>query len=328
MTTATADIVTLSGSISSDVINLNLGVNPPLSGGRGEIYGTLSSSSAVQIAGGAAVTRSSFTMMRRFRVALTYDGGSGTDTLWLDTSAAHGVGHFGQRRGFVADAAFGAVQFSNVEHLTGGSGADDFVFPSATTAVSGVLDGQGGADWLDYSALILSVNVDLFTGLASATGGTTRIENVAGGDGADVIWGDDGDNILQGGWGDDTLAGRGGRDALDGGSGNDSLDGGADQDKLYATSDAAFTLSNTSLVTTIAGISYTDVPRVARIGRTHGQHRQQHVRDCGLDGRGDDDRRRWMPTRSMSTRTRTSRSVPITSRRATGWSFIPSTSAR
>ncbi len=78
--------------------------------------------------------------------------------------------------------------FSGITNLTGGAGADDFVFaPGATFA--GAIDGGGGTDTLDFSAYTTPLNITL-TGLgatdgfagtpAAITGGFTDIDNIIG----------------------------------------------------------------------------------------------------------------------------------------------------
>jgi hypothetical protein len=74
----------------------------------------------------------------------------------------------------------GGVTFSSFENLTGGGGADDFVFfPGGS--VAGNIDGGGGSNTLDYSNLASLVTVNLQTDTATAIGGTfANIGNFVG----------------------------------------------------------------------------------------------------------------------------------------------------
>jgi Ca2+-binding RTX toxin-like protein len=91
------------------------------------------------------------------------------------------------------------------------------------------LDGGNGVDTADFTALTVSVTVDLGIGSAQSTGDGMdtfiRIENVRGSDTAgDILTGDFFDNTLFGQGGDDILAGGEGNDTLNGGSGIDTAD--------------------------------------------------------------------------------------------------------
>lgn len=117
--------------------------------------------------------------------------------------------------------------------LDGGKGND-------TLAGLGGLDrlvGGEGTDTADYTASVLSVQVDL--GAATAFGGDAagdtlvEIENVTGSDiGSDTLRGDGIANILRGLGGNDILTGGTGGDTLDGGDGFDTAD--------YSTEGAIF----------------------------------------------------------------------------------------
>ena len=82
------------------------------------------------------------------------------------------------------------LSFSNIENLTGGATADTFVFNNGGS-VAGMVDGAGGVNTLDYSALSSPVAVMLtelgstmgigFAGTASQTGGFDNITNLVGG---------------------------------------------------------------------------------------------------------------------------------------------------
>ncbi|MGH8415152.1 MAG: beta strand repeat-containing protein, partial [Gammaproteobacteria bacterium] len=69
--------------------------------------------------------------------------------------------------------------FSNIGNLTGGSGADDFVFGNGAT-LSGTLNGGGGNDTLDWNAYTTARNVTL-TGPGSLDGVRGTEASIAGG---------------------------------------------------------------------------------------------------------------------------------------------------
>jgi len=104
-------------------------------------------------------------------------------------------------------------------------------------SLSGVtLDGRGGIDTIDYSALKVSVTIDLQKGKASAKGQKTdtllNFENAIGSSWADQLWGNAIGNRLEGRAGNDSIWGAGGDDTLFGGSGNDVIYGGVGHDDI------------------------------------------------------------------------------------------------
>ena len=143
--------------------------------------------------------------------------------------------------------------------LKGGGGDDTLVGRGGADT----LDGGTGSDTASYEGATATVTVSFLAALnnnnqipvtgdagedliVTAVGedGTTRfstIENILGGDGADVLTGDGRANVLNGGAGADTLNGGGGDDTLKGGTiaklnGDreaDTLNGGAGADTLY-----------------------------------------------------------------------------------------------
>jgi hypothetical protein len=77
----------------------------------------------------------------------------------------------------------GAISFSGIQNLTGGSAADDFAFTTATASVSGLIDGGNGPNTLDFSGRTMAVTVTMEASgpnKATATGGFTNIGTVIG----------------------------------------------------------------------------------------------------------------------------------------------------
>lgn len=171
---------------------------------------------------------------------LAYNGNGGTDEL-LGANVANTWILSGANSGTL-NGSTASVTFTQVEKLTGGSGADTFVFQKGGS-ISGAIDGLGGVDTLDCSLLTSSVMLNLLTGQALLTTPATpladsvlNIENANGGAGNDILIGNAAANVLKGGGGNDLLVGL---------QGNDTLDGGADRDLLFG-GDGADTLTGGS----------------------------------------------------------------------------------
>src|SRR5262249_45632232 len=73
----------------------------------------------------------------------------------------------------------GGVTFSGFSNLTGGSQADTFAFVTGGR-VTGVVNGGGGVNTLDYSAYTGDIKVNLLLGTATDTAGVSGIQNVTG----------------------------------------------------------------------------------------------------------------------------------------------------
>lgn len=103
----------------------------------------------------------------------------------------------------------------------GGAGDDRL---GGASSGSDHFDGGDGADVVSWEILdVGAVEADLVEGMAIAAGRTstlTAIENLTGGDNADLLYGDGGPNLLRGDYGNDHLDGRDGLDTLDGGAGD------------------------------------------------------------------------------------------------------------
>jgi Ca2+-binding RTX toxin-like protein len=127
------------------------------------------------------------------------DGGTGVDTLAVAGNGANEI----------LRVVFSGTALSTV---SGGTVAN----VESVTA-----DLQVGSDTLTYAGSAAAVTVNLGAGTASGFSAIANIENVAGGNGNDVLTGAAGSNTLTGGAGNDRLNGGAGNDALDGGAGND-----------------------------------------------------------------------------------------------------------
>jgi Ca2+-binding RTX toxin-like protein len=116
------------------------------------------------------------------------------------------------------------------DRLFGGDGQDQL----NGGADNDRLDGGGGIDTVTFAGVAAALTISLKDGVATGDGNDVlvKIENVIGGDGADVITGSNSDNQLEGGGSNDMLIGLNGADSLLGGSGADTLDGGRGVDAL------------------------------------------------------------------------------------------------
>lgn len=167
--------------------------------------------------------------------ALAIVGSSGIDR--IDTSAV-GATIAANITGVTSSTLSGGVNasFSQVEHLTTGSGDDVFTLGSIQ-GLSGKLEAGTGTDTLSYAAYTSPVVASLSTGAATKfngglAGGISGIEILIGGTRNDILVGDASANVLIGNAGNDTLSGLSGHDILIGGNGKDSLDGGNGNDLL------------------------------------------------------------------------------------------------
>jgi Ca2+-binding RTX toxin-like protein len=122
-------------------------------------------------------------------------GGAGGDTLVGADLAANVWNVTGKNAGKV-----GSVTFTEVENLTGGAKADRFAFAATGPAqayVTGIVNGGGGTDRLDYGLYPAAtpVTVNLQTRTAPGTGGFQGVEAVTGSQSqVDTLVGADADN--------------------------------------------------------------------------------------------------------------------------------------
>ncbi|NJL80924.1 MAG: calcium-binding protein, partial [Richelia sp. SM2_1_7] len=152
--------------------------------------------------------------------------------------------------------------------LIGGAGNDNLYGGEGNDSI----DGGDGIDTLRETA---DTDFTLSDGtLQSTVTGTDTFSNIqrvvlTGGDGANIInaSGYGGSAFLYGRDGDDTLIGGAGNDNLYGGEGDDSIDGGDGIDTLRETADTDFTLSDSTLQSTVTGTdTFTNIERVALTG--------------------------------------------------------------
>ena len=127
-----------------------------------------------------------------------------------------------------------------IELITGGGATDRFVFTKGATTPA-VLDGGGSSglpgagNWLDYSAYVTPVTVNMpakadVLGTATGTGGIRNITRITGGTQDDTMTAGYEAALLEGGPGHDRLTGSDLNDQLTGSIGDDTLIGGVGQD--------------------------------------------------------------------------------------------------
>jgi hypothetical protein len=184
---------------------------------------------------------------------LDYSGYGQAVTVNLGAGTAPGVGSFVRIEGLIgssqSDTLVGghggnvwsltgpsegsyndAYRFLGFENLTGGAGRDIFQF-GKDGFVTGLLDGGGGRDWLDYRDFGRGATVNLLHKLAVGTGGVRGIENVWGSlGGLSRLIGDNLHNVLVAFGSGNYLHGLAGRDILVGGYGYNTVIGGLGDD--------------------------------------------------------------------------------------------------
>ncbi len=122
-------------------------------------------------------------------LAISINGGSGSDTLAGSQGADHTWTITGPNTGTVNGYGSTTVSFSNVGTLIGGNQSDDFVYANTTASTDGVDGGTGtGTKTLDYSAVTNPVNLTLGSGNANIT-------KVIGGTGTNTLVGVADDNV-------------------------------------------------------------------------------------------------------------------------------------
>lgn len=81
-----------------------------------------------------------------------------------------------------------AIKLTAIESMTGGAGADDFVF-SPGKGVTGYIDGGGGSNTLDYSQYTSAITVNMQYSAVSGVRSFKNVATILGGKGADTVIG-------------------------------------------------------------------------------------------------------------------------------------------
>jgi len=197
------------------------------------LSGTSTSSQLTLLGGSGGNT---FTVTN-VQVPVLITGGSGNDTLigpnqndiWTIPDANVDIDS-----GTMTPATFPfAVDFTSIANLTGGSMEDVFQFNEGAL-ITGVIDGGGGRNWLDYSGIVTTfVDVNLTAGTADGTGGVTNIQNVIGtAFGGDTLVGGPTGGVLSTHGSGNTLTAGSGPTILIGGYGRNHITGGPKSDLL------------------------------------------------------------------------------------------------
>lgn len=169
----------------------------------------------------------------------TVRGGSGSDTIYLETRGATAYGGNG------SDTFYFGSAIAAQAH--GEAGND--VFYAADGGTRALVKGGTGVDTLDYSAASQQLLIqnglsgryqsqpNFWTAYPQVMSGyhdqVAEFENFTGGKGNDIIHGNDANNVLKGGAGNDYIRGHGGRDIVYGGTGSNVLAGDSGDDFLY-----------------------------------------------------------------------------------------------
>ena len=194
--------------------------------------------------------------------AAVVDGGSGIDTLGLDSSGgwltpdadADGLAESAAAAlvGWTVNLAAGTIvdgygnsgSVTGIENVTGSQLGDTLTGDANANVLNGgdgddtlqgglgddTLDGGNGSDTASYANASGSVTVTL-TALGGSSSGAdgvdslTSVENVTGSAFNDTLVGNGGVNLIQGGDGHDVIRGGGGNDTIEGGGGDDFLRG-------------------------------------------------------------------------------------------------------
>jgi Ca2+-binding RTX toxin-like protein len=164
-------------------------------------------------------------------------GGAGDDKL----SGLAGDDTFDEKLGWDSAANSGAGDFdatmtSGNDKLIGGDGVDTADYSGRTKKL--VIDMAGTSSVADNDD---GIDTDEDGTLEEADDVYADVENLLGGDGADVLTGNALDNDIKGGAGADDITGLAGNDNLDGAAGDDSIDGGLGDDTLDGGADQTTT---------------------------------------------------------------------------------------
>jgi hypothetical protein len=241
----------VNGQGGNDSITLNTGATATVNGGTGTdtLIGP-NQTNAWNLTGAASGTLNGIGFTN-FRILI---GSTGDDTFAMGSAASGfttvrgGAGNnsilgpdvttlwslSGSNAGKV-----GAVAFSNIGNLQGGTAQDTFKF-GAGSSLKGWITGGEGDNVLDYTTFKAPVTVDLSNGDATATGGVAGIRVVLGAKtGGNVLVGGQGGSILVGFLGNNFLTGGfGGKNILIGGSKANALTAGDSGDIVIGGSTA------------------------------------------------------------------------------------------
>ncbi len=192
---------------------------------------------------------------------INFHGGTGIDTLSYAQAAEAVTLSMANGSGSSSGADSGTVNFTGIEQVQGGSGADSLAVGTTNSAVltlnagagndtlvmgqgAVTVDGGAGTDTLSYAQATQAVTLSMANGAGSSSGADsgavnfTGIEQVQGSSGADSLTVDTANSAaltLNAGAGNDTLVMGQGAVTVDGGEGTDTLS--------YAQATQAVTLS-------------------------------------------------------------------------------------
>ena len=120
--------------------------------------------------------------VRYFGGAANVNGGSAVDKLVAMEPSNHTWTITGVNSGNLD----GQVFFTSVESLIGNTGVDVFNI-GAAASLSSIVDGLGGNDVIDYSAVQTSISTNLQSGSSTKTGGIRNIEQIVGSAAVDTL---------------------------------------------------------------------------------------------------------------------------------------------
>ena len=198
------------------------------------------------------------------------NGNGGSDVVIENDSADH--------LWFINDVGAGnldSLSFTGIEQLTGGAGDDIFLMQD-DGKMSGLIDGGGGTNTLDYSAVGAGITVKLQTDSFPKTGGIVGIQRVIGSyDDTDKLIGpnspntwaitDEDSGIVNGNLnyvGFESVTGGNNADVFtiaDGGSVSGTLSGGGGSDTLDYTSHSEPAIVNLAMDTATGVASFTSI---------------------------------------------------------------------
>jgi len=155
------DTFIFSGTSTANLIDGGLGANNKVVGRNAANTWTLKA-----LNDGAIQDTNTKTLYASFTSIQAIQGGSATDTLiGANTNTTWTV--VAKNTGSLVDDKAMTVQFSNMENLIGNEAADNFLFSSIDSAISGLIDGgtsaalSGVKDTLDVKALTNGITIEL-----------------------------------------------------------------------------------------------------------------------------------------------------------------------